>query len=119
MSSIRKPITPKPPRKREKVVVILQEQCKQCGLCVEFCPKDVLCIDMSKYNRKGYHPVTACDIEACVNCEFCELICPDMAIFLASKDEAQEVHDAHRLGEGMIIPEFDVKPKEEEEKSHA
>jgi 2-oxoglutarate ferredoxin oxidoreductase subunit delta len=119
MSTARKPITPKPPRLREKVLVILQEQCKQCGLCVEFCPKDVLCLDMSKYNRKGYHPVTACDIEACVNCEFCERICPDMAIFLAGKNEAQEVFDNDSLDEGMLIPEFEAKAEKEEESSHA
>ena len=107
MSTVRKPIVPKPPRKRQKVLVIIQELCKQCGLCIEFCPKNVLCFDYSKYTRKGYHPATACDIDACVNCEFCERICPDMAIFLADKDEAQKAHKKGALQEGTIIPEFD------------
>ncbi|MHA1245720.1 MAG: 4Fe-4S dicluster domain-containing protein [Candidatus Thorarchaeota archaeon] len=116
MSTVRKPITPRPPRRREKVLVILQEQCKQCGLCVEFCPKNVLCLDMSKYNRKGYHPVDACDIDACVNCEFCERICPDMAIFLADREEAREAYEAGALEEGTRIPEFEAeKPKKEAE----
>ena len=116
MSTVRKPITPKPPRTRKNVLVILQEQCKQCGLCIEFCPKKVLCFDMSKYNRKGYHPVTTCDLNACVNCGFCERICPDMAIFLALKEEAKKAFDAGALQEGTVIPEFDGSEKKEEEK---
>ena len=112
MSSVRKPITPKPPRTRQKVLVILQEQCKQCGLCIEFCPKNVLCFDTEIYNRKGYHPVTTCDLEACVNCEFCERICPDMAIFLAEKDEAKKAYDAGAVEEGTVIPEFDMEEAE-------
>ena len=115
MSTVRKPIVPRPPRKREKVLVILQEQCKQCGLCVEFCPKNVLCLDTNKYNRKGYHPVTACDIEACVNCEFCERICPDMAIFLADRATAREAYDEGELQEGTVIPEFDLEREREKE----
>lgn len=106
MSTVRRPITPKPPRVRKQVLVILQEQCKQCELCIEFCPKKVLCLDTSVYNRKGYHPVTACDIEACVNCGFCERICPDMAIFLADKEEAKKAFDAGSIHEGTVIPEF-------------
>ncbi len=112
MSTARKPITPKPPRTREKVLVILQEQCKQCGLCIEFCPKNVLCYT-DIYNRKGYHPVTACDIDACVNCEFCERICPDMAIFLAERDEAKKAYEEGAIEKGTVIPEFDAESKEE------
>ncbi|MEM2142503.1 MAG: ferredoxin family protein [Candidatus Thorarchaeota archaeon] len=113
MSEVRKPIVPKAPRAREKVLVILQEQCKQCGLCIEFCPKKVLCFDMSKYNRRGYHPVTACDIDSCVNCEFCEWICPDMAIFLAEREEAREAFESGSLERGTHIPEFEKKSSED------
>jgi 2-oxoglutarate ferredoxin oxidoreductase subunit delta len=107
MSKVRKPITPMPRRIRRMVLVILNEQCKQCELCVVFCPKNVLCIDENIYNRKGYHPVTTCDLEACVNCGFCERICPDMAIFLADKEEAKEAYDAGAFEEGTVIPEFE------------
>ncbi|NWF96525.1 MAG: 4Fe-4S binding protein [Candidatus Thorarchaeota archaeon] len=106
MSTVRTPIVPKPPRTRERVLVILQEQCKQCGLCVEFCPKNVLCLDTTKYNRRGYHPVKACDYEACVNCEFCERICPDMAIFLADRDEAEAAWKSGSVEQNTLIPEF-------------
>ncbi|MCK5239982.1 MAG: 4Fe-4S binding protein [Candidatus Thorarchaeota archaeon] len=115
MSKARKPITPKPPRTRQKVLVILQEHCKQCELCIAFCPKNVLCFDETKYNRKSYHPVTACDIEACVNCGFCEMICPDMAIFLAEKEDAEEAYKTGAMEEGTLIPEFMGKGTVEEE----
>jgi 2-oxoglutarate ferredoxin oxidoreductase subunit delta len=114
MSAVRKPIMPKPPQTRDKVLVILQEQCKQCGLCIEFCPKNVLCYT-DTYNRKGYYPVTACDIDACVNCEFCELICPDLAIFLADRDEAKKAYDAGSIDEGTVIPEFDQEAAKKKE----
>ncbi len=116
MSTVRKPITPKPPRTREKVLVILQEQCKECGLCIEFCPKKVLCLT-DIYNRKGYHPVTACDIDACVSCEFCERICPDMAIFLIGRDEAEKAYKKGALQEGTVIPEFEAERAKKEESS--
>ncbi len=115
MSVVRKPITPKPPRTREKVLVILREQCKQCMLCIEFCPKNVLCLT-DIYNRKGYHPVTACDIDACVNCEFCERICPDMAIFLADREKAEKAYESGALEEGTEIPEFEKDLLKKEEK---
>ncbi len=118
MSSVRKPIIPKPPRTRQKVLVILQEQCKQCDLCIQFCPKKVLCADFSKYNKKGYHPVTTCDLDACVNCGFCEMICPDMAIFLSEREEAKEAYEKGALDEGTLIPEFMGDGREHEEESN-
>jgi len=107
VSSVRKPITQKPVRMRDKALVMLEERCKgdQCQLCVEFCPKHVLCLT-EKYNRKGYHPVTACDIDACTSCGFCELICPDMAIFLVDRDEAEQAVNAGTVEEGTAIPEL-------------
>ena len=61
---------------------------------------------MSKYNRKGYHPVTTRDLDACVNCGFCERICPDMAIFLADRDEAKAAFKKGAFAKGTIIPEY-------------
>jgi 2-oxoglutarate ferredoxin oxidoreductase subunit delta len=70
-------------------VHIIEDRCKGCGFCVEYCPKDVLVLS-SRFNRKGYHPPEVIDGKSgeCVNCNLCEMICPDFAIFsLALEDE--------------------------------
>lgn len=62
------------------IVHILEERCKGCGFCIEFCPRDVL--EMARhYNVKGYHPPRVKKPEDCVNCHYCETICPDFAIY--------------------------------------
>ncbi|MCR4392221.1 MAG: 4Fe-4S binding protein [Candidatus Acetothermia bacterium] len=61
-------------------VYVLEDVCKGCGFCIEFCPRKVL-VRADHYNAKGYHPPEVVDAEACVMCGFCELICPDFAIW--------------------------------------
>lgn len=63
-------------------VTINTEHCKGCGLCVAFCPKEVL-REGEALNQLGYHPVQAVDSEGedgCNGCARCALICPDAAI---------------------------------------
>jgi 2-oxoglutarate ferredoxin oxidoreductase subunit delta len=59
---------------------IIKERCKGCAFCVEYCPKDVLMMS-SEYNLKGYHYPVAEKAKACVNCDLCEMLCPDFAIY--------------------------------------
>ena len=66
---------------RLKGPIIKEEWCKGCGICVAFCPKDVL----ELYDGK----VKAVNRDACINCGLCELRCPDYAIYL----EEGEGHD--------------------------
>lgn len=53
--------------------------CKGCGICVEFCPKNVLTLTNGKVHIAGQ--------DACLKCGICENLCPDFAIYLI--EEAQ------------------------------
>lgn len=74
----------------ELKVIIDEEKCKSCEMCVSVCPKHVLRIS-NKINLKGYHPVELFDNENCISCGFCYLICPDKAILEVRRPEKVEV----------------------------
>jgi 2-oxoglutarate ferredoxin oxidoreductase subunit delta len=67
------------------VIHIIENQCKGCGFCVEYCPREVLRMS-DGYNLKGYHPPIVADENECVNCQLCEIICPEFAIFVTSQN---------------------------------
>ena len=71
-------------------VHVIAERCKQCNFCINYCPTEVL--EYSEdINAKGYHyPVVAEGKEmSCVHCKFCDLICPELAIFTTDMSEEQ------------------------------
>ena len=79
---------PAPKKKNFRgVVVIKHDQCKGCGFCVEFCPKEAL-ENSEKFNRKGYHPPRVVHPDQCNTCGTCEMICPDFAIFTVKLADA-------------------------------
>jgi 2-oxoglutarate ferredoxin oxidoreductase subunit delta len=51
------------------------KRCKRCGLCIHYCPKNVLVGD-----SLGRPTVDA--PEKCVSCKVCEYRCPDYAIYV-------------------------------------
>ncbi|WP_019553878.1 4Fe-4S dicluster domain-containing protein [Propionispira raffinosivorans] len=61
-------------------ITIKSVRCKGCGICVAFCPKKVLGINL-------LGKVQVIDGEACIACGQCELRCPDYAIFVDKKVE--------------------------------
>ena len=69
-------------------VYLIPERCKECNICIQFCPREVLRVSAAA-NGKGYHyPEVAPGKEAeCVHCQFCSLVCPEFAIFTCEVDE--------------------------------
>ncbi|MCF8086117.1 MAG: 4Fe-4S binding protein [Desulfohalobiaceae bacterium] len=52
---------------------IKRSWCKGCGICVAFCPKEVLELDQEQ-------KATPERASQCVGCRTCERMCPDLAI---------------------------------------
>ena len=67
----------------QKVKIVIQkEKCKGCGLCVYYCPKEVLYMSKKKTNKKGYFFAKKKDkyYESCVACGNCFEMCGDSCI---------------------------------------
>lgn len=56
------------------------ELCKGCELCTHVCPVDILSLDKSRMNAKGYHLISVLDMDKCIGCANCAIICPDSVI---------------------------------------
>jgi 2-oxoglutarate ferredoxin oxidoreductase subunit delta len=59
-------------------VVIAEEICKGCELCIEACPQESLGLS-DKINLKGYRFAVLVK-DNCTGCVNCALVCPDAAI---------------------------------------
>jgi 2-oxoglutarate ferredoxin oxidoreductase subunit delta len=76
-------------------VVINQEHCKNCGVCIEFCRKGVIGVSQTR-NSVGFHPVEVQKPEECIGCLRCALMCPDACIEvygLGAVDSRQSVEE--------------------------
>lgn len=85
-------------------VYVIPERCKECRFCVEFCPQGMLAFS-TEINAKGYHyPVIREGREKdCIHCGFCNLVCPEFAIFTeeltTAETPAQEGRHEHAVSE--------------------
>lgn len=61
-------------------VVVNEERCKGCNLCVVACPCDVLALQKKEVNNRGYHFAYMAQAEKCIGCQSCALVCPDACI---------------------------------------
>ena len=60
-------------------IVILEDRCKGCYLCIEACPKN--CLEIGTHiNIRSINPVVFVRPEDCILCEDCAVVCPDLAI---------------------------------------
>ncbi len=66
-------------KKPQGRVAVMEERCKGCAYCVEFCPAGVL-IMSADFNLKGYHFPEVADAAKCNGCALCGMFCPDFAI---------------------------------------
>lgn len=60
-------------------IVIEEERCKGCELCVQFCPPKVLAMS-TRLNSRGFYTVELTDEARCTSCAACALVCPDLVI---------------------------------------
>ena len=62
-------------------VIVNNDWCKKCGICIAFCPKKVL--ESDELGR-----VVVAKPDQCIACLICERLCPDYAINIeVNKDE--------------------------------
>lgn len=61
-------------------VVVDENRCKGCNLCVVACPTKSLALTTSEVNHKGYAFCRQINEETCIGCSACAIVCPDGCI---------------------------------------
>ncbi|MGM9571362.1 MAG: ferredoxin family protein [bacterium] len=63
--------------------LISPDLCKGCGLCPEKCPTKVIkwSEDLGIYGT----PMVTSEVDGCIACQNCQLVCPDAAIKVIPK----------------------------------
>jgi NAD-dependent dihydropyrimidine dehydrogenase PreA subunit len=56
-------------------VVVNEDECKGCELCISACPEKVLFLQ-KHFNRLGYHPAGYIG-DGCTGCGYCFYQCPE------------------------------------------
>lgn len=73
--------------KARGTVVIAQDRCKGCELCIPACPPNVLTMS-ERINQRGYRfPELS---EGCTGCTACQLICPDYVFEVWQYDRVRD-----------------------------
>ena len=67
-------------RSESHVTIIVDEEiCKGCRLCVAVCPRQAMQL-ADHTNSRGFHPACLANPDDCTGCAQCALMCPDVAI---------------------------------------
>ncbi|MBN2139987.1 MAG: 4Fe-4S binding protein [Desulfovibrionaceae bacterium] len=74
-------------------IVVLEDRCKGCLLCVAACPAGII-RQSGRFNQNGYKVVEVPDEDKdkCTGCASCAITCPDVAIrvYRSKKKEAAD-----------------------------
>jgi 2-oxoglutarate ferredoxin oxidoreductase subunit delta len=77
------------------MIIVNEEWCKGCEICIEHCPVQAL-EKSDKLNKRGVYPPRLKPNNKCNYCRLCELLCPDFAITVIPNDnmkkQAKEVN---------------------------
>lgn len=75
-------------------VRIYQAWCKGCGLCVHFCPKNIIelidneCVKVDNDKKLQFITIASVkDIGKCIGCRICESYCPNFAIRIEERND--------------------------------
>ena len=66
-------------------IVVNEDRCKGCSLCVVACPKAVIALADRKVNVSGYPFAEAVRPDDCIGCASCAIVCPDGCITVYRK----------------------------------
>jgi 2-oxoglutarate ferredoxin oxidoreductase subunit delta len=61
-------------------IIVNENICKGCEMCVNACPRQIIALDKTRVNSKGYHPAKLIKPDECTGCKSCAIMCPDIAI---------------------------------------
>ncbi len=67
-------------------VSFYHDWCKSCGICMAFCPRQIILAD-----DRGRPMIE--DADKCVGCRFCEMHCPDFAITVSERKPRRRKND--------------------------
>jgi 2-oxoglutarate ferredoxin oxidoreductase subunit delta len=72
--------------KTRGLVIIDEERCKGCAVCLAACPFGVLA-SAEEVNDKGYNYTVKVNPDACTGCANCAVVCPDSCITVYRQKE--------------------------------
>jgi 2-oxoglutarate ferredoxin oxidoreductase subunit delta len=73
-------------KKKHFDVSFYHDWCKACGICMAFCPQQII-----KADKTGRPEIR--DTDHCVGCRFCEIHCPDFAITVSERKPKRRKND--------------------------
>lgn len=70
-------------------IVVDDERCTGCGLCIPVCPPEVIGL-ADRINSQGFHVVELV-APGCLPCNACAVVCPEVAISVFRLEGEEEV----------------------------